>query len=68
MGRTAPGVAKILDELGLSRHRYNDYEIEILRANSPEKTVAELTKLLPLRGYHGIIRKCCELKIKYRTK
>ena len=59
--RTPAGVAKILDELGLSRHRYNDYEIEIIKANL-DKTPEELSKLLPLRKITGIKAKLCKLK------
>lgn len=66
--RTPAGVAKILDEFGLSRHRYNEYEIDILRKNSPDKTIDEITRLLPLRKRSGIISKCRHLKIPYRTK
>lgn len=66
--RTPAGVAKILDEFGLSRHKYNDYEIEILHKYAPEKTIDEIVKMLPLRKRSGIIAKCQHLKIPYKTR
>lgn len=56
--RTESAIAGHLRVLGLSRGRYNDYEIEILKENSRYLTLDELLVLLPLRTKKGLEYKC----------
>lgn len=63
--RTEQGIKLRLNILGYYRGKYNDYEIEILKANSRYMTIPELLKLLPLRTEKGIIYKCESLGLPY---
>ena len=56
--RTESAIAGHLRVLDLSRGRYNDYEIEILKENSRYLTLDELLVLLPLRTKKGLEYKC----------
>lgn len=68
VNRTESGIEKILTELKLSRKKYNQYEIEIIKQNADTKTIDEIAKMLPLRTKSGIIAKCQQLQIKYHSK
>lgn len=65
--RTPFAIEKVLGDLGLSRRRYNDYEIKFIRDNVAYMTINEIAKNLPLRTKAGIIAKCEQLGIKYHS-
>lgn len=63
--RTEHSIKDRLMILGYYLKKWNDYEIEILKENSPYMTVKELTKLLPRRSEDGIAYRCEVLKLEY---
>lgn len=65
MSRSETAIKYHLMDLSLTRGSYNQYEIDILKANADKMTTKELAKLLPLRTEGGVIAKCKELGIKY---
>lgn len=67
LNRTEYGVERMLSILGFSRKHYNDYEIDIIRKFHDKVTIDELAAMLPLRTRTGIISKCEQLKLKYKT-
>lgn len=67
LGRTEYGIERMLAILNLSRKRYNQYEIDIIRKFHETKTIDEIVTMLPLRTRSGVIAKCEQLHIKYKT-
>ena len=67
LNRTEYGIERILSVLGYSRKHYNDYEIDIIKTYHDKITIDEIAKMLPLRTRAGIIGKCEQLKLKYKT-
>lgn len=67
LDRTEYGIERMLGILGLSRKKYNQYEIDIIMANHDKKTIDEIVAMLPLRTRSGVIAKCEQLKLKYKT-
>lgn len=67
LGRTEYGIERMLAILNLSRKHYNDYEIEILMKYHDKILLDDLVRMLPLRTRAGIISKCEQLHLKYRT-
>lgn len=68
LNRTPLAIEKRLSILNLSRKKYNEYEIEIIKNNIETKTIDEIAAMLPLRKKKGIIAKCEELGIKYKSR
>lgn len=67
-GRTAYGIERVLCSMGLSRKRYNQYELDYIRENAGKIHISEIAANLPLRTKKGIIAKCEQLGIKYSLK
>lgn len=61
--RTQYSIEKMLTQLHLSRKKYNDYELNILKKQAASHTLDELAKKLPLRTKESITRKCKTLHL-----
>lgn len=69
VNRTPYSVERILStKLKLSRRRYNQYEIDIIKNNIDTHTIDEIVAMLPIRTKKGVIAKCEELGLKYHSK
>lgn len=67
LNRTEYGIERMLTIFGLSRKKYNDYEIDIIKEYHDKITIDELVAMLPLRTRSGVIAKCEQLGLKYKT-
>ena len=69
INRTAYSVESVLaNKLKLSRRRYNQDEIDIIKDNIETHTIDEIVAMLPIRTRSGVIAKCEELGLKYHSK